>query len=685
MPRTNRTLDLGTRRLRAVGLALGLAALAALVGCKATEYVSLREQPRNPLADQLMLFAKGGPRPTQRTQLLLRRYALDDSPGGDVGKLSQQVRQVVEREPSAENVYALAELSYLGAKKIEATEPQRALQLHSAAAMHAYRYLFDEHYASTRNPYDPQFRAACDLYNGALEGMLRIVRRQGGLAPGASGTIPIADQTLTLEVALRAKGWQAQDIERFEFASDYEIKGLQNHYHTYGLGVPLIAVCKNKSGPQAMARYYPPGLCFPVTAFLRMAADDPAATSRHTAVLDLFDPLEASDVVLAGRRVPLETDLSTSLAYLLGNSKIKDLDLATYGLIKPEESAKLRGLYMIEPYRPDKVPVLMVHGLWSTPITWMEMFNDLRGAADVRSRYQFWFYLYPTGQPFWYSAAQLREDLAAMRESVDPGRQNPRLDAMVLVGHSMGGLVSKLQTIDSGNDFWSVVSERPFESVKAAPEIKQALARTFFFQANSSVRRVITIGTPHRGSNFANSTTRYLGSKLIRLPMLLTSTRSQLERDNPGLFRRPEIIDVPTSIDSLSPKSAFWPVLLAAERPPRLHYHNIIGRVEEENLLARAVGLGKDGGSDGVVPIASAHLDGVDSEIVVPADHSTVHRHPQSVLEVRRILLEHLTELDGGRRSPLEQPPWTADRQPAGIGWSDPRGARAAALLAPAE
>ena len=121
-------------------------------------------------------------------------------------------------------------------------------------------------------------------------------------------------------------------------------------------------------------------------------------------------------------------------------------------------------------------------------------------APQIRDRYQFWFYLYPTGQPFWHSALDLRRDLAEARKIIDPQRRQPALDKMVLVGHSMGGLVSHLQTIDSGNDFWNVVSEKPFQFVKASDDARRDLADTFYFRPNPSIGRVITIGTPFRGS-----------------------------------------------------------------------------------------------------------------------------------------------------------------------------------------
>jgi hypothetical protein len=271
----------------------------------------------------------------------------------------------------------------------------------------------------------------------------------------------------------------------------------------------------------------------------------------------------------------------------------------------------------------------------------MEMFNDLRSDPLVRQHYQFWFYLYPSGQPFWFSAAQMREDLAHMRGALDPELRHPALDQMVLVGHSMGGLVAELQTIDSGNEFWHTLSERPFSELQADDQVREGLARTFFFDPNPSIRRVVTIGTPHRGSEFSNDATRWLSRKLIRIPSMIMQGRNQLLARNPNFFRPGAPLDVTTSIDSLAPESPLLPVLLAAQHGPWVKYHNIVGEKPERGLDSWLSG----GDGDGVVTLASARLDDAESQIVVPADHSHVHRHSQSILEVRRILLEHVAEL----------------------------------------
>jgi pimeloyl-ACP methyl ester carboxylesterase len=663
---------------------LSLFVCGALVagGCSTSSgWVKVRDTPHNPLSGTLNLVSRGGPKPTDRTLQLLRCYNLADQWNGDRVALLAHLEEIQLREPHRENEYAMAELAYVTAKQSELL-PQmlrsgRALEFYATSLTHAYRYLFDYQNQLPVNDYDPQFRGASDLYNQSLEGMLRLVRQQGEVRPGTSRTIKTANHLCTFDVVLHSRGWHDDDFDHFEFVSDYQVQGLRNHYHSYGLGVPLIAVRRSHGAEQPTEQFYPPDLCFPVTAFLRVSAADftsdheanaaglfgpppvstsPSSNSDAAAphfVLDLYDPLDQQTIDVASRTVPLEADLSTPLAYFLDRPQFKDSDLSTVGLLKPGEAKKLQGLYMLEPFQSDKMPVVMVHGLWSSPVTWMEMYNDLRSDPAVRDHYQFWFYLYPTGQPFWFSGTQMRESLASMRRELDPERRYPALDQMVLVGHSMGGLVSKMQTVESGDAFWHTTSDRPFADLKADPAVRRSLANAYFFDPSPSVRTVVTIGTPHRGSQFANDTTRWLGHKLIALPAKMLTGREQLLAMNPNFFRPNSPIQITTSIDSLAPDSPMLPVLLTAAPGPWITYHNIVGRVPD---LGWRHWFTDDG--DGVVSLTSARLDQmpqVASQIVVPADHVDLHRHPESILEVRRILMEQLADLqtfpDGrGRR-----------------------------------
>ncbi len=626
-------------------LSLLLLALAAFASGCAQRYISLRKVPKNPLEGPLNLLSRSGPKPTGRTEMLLRRYDLLESHQKQPQLALLGLRKRTLEEPTSDKVYAVAELAYLDAKrKQDAGQTKEALDLYGAAVAYSYRYLFEPGLDRFRNPYDPQFRRACDLYNSSLEGALRIAIRQGKVKPGQTQTIETASQQFRLDIEVKGP-WHPEDLNRLEFVSDYEITGgLTNLHHTYGLGVPLIAVRAAHAGEDAAEKFYPPGLSFPVTAFLRVAPDsDPQSNGTHHCVLELHDPLHSTTLMVDDRMVPLETDLTTPLAFFLDNPKFQAQNISTWGLLNPggATETKIKGMYMVEPYDPNKIPVVMVHGLWSSPITWMEMFNDLRSFPEIRARYQFWFYLYPTGQPFWVSAAQMRGDLANVRQTLDPGEQNGNLDQMVLVGHSMGGLVSKLQALESGDDFWHILSDKPLSELKASDEAREKLARAVYFHPNPSVKRVITIGTPHRGSDFANDYVRLIGRRLITLPEMVTDLTNQLVLANPGYFKNKELLTTTTSLDSLAPDDPIFPVMLSAQKGPEVKFHNIVGRIDRSGFIQQWT---EDG--DGIVSFKSAHLDDVVSEKPVTADHLGVHRHPLATLEVRRILMEHKEAVD---------------------------------------
>jgi pimeloyl-ACP methyl ester carboxylesterase len=622
-----------------IAAALVLASLLS-AGCAQQRYIRLRERPHGLFSAPLAALTRKEPRPTSRTLQLLRRYDLvslqEKNPDAALARLQRQL----EADPNPDKICSYAELAYLDGQRLETRgKPKDALDAYAASVAHAYWFLLDPSLDRFRNPYDPEFRRACDLYNDSLAAAMRLVVKQNKLRPGETQIIQTGKKQFQVEVVLRGP-WHAEDIDRLEFVSDYEIEGgLTNRYHTYGLGVPLIAVRRSHREESPAERYYPPGLCFPVTAFLRVESQTPeqATADVHRCTLELYDPLFSSDIAVCNRIVPLETDLTTPLAYFLDNPAFREKDITTAGLLNPNREQGIKGLYMVEPYDPNRIPVVMVHGLWSSPTTWMEMFNDLRAFPEIRSRFQFWFFLYPTGQPFWTSAARLRDTLAEIRAELDPQIRNPNLDQLVLVGHSMGGLVSMLQTIESGDDFWRLLSDKPLEDLRATPDEKTRLAKSFYFHPNSAVKRVVTLGTPHRGSPFANEATRELGRRFIKLPEMMLELGTKLTLTNPGFFRNKELLTTTTSIDSLAPDCPIFPVMLRAPHAGWTSYHNIAGVVPHRTLLGRVAEEG-----DGVVSFQSAHLDHIASEIVVPADHMEIHRHPLSILEVRRILLEHI-------------------------------------------
>lgn len=618
--------------------------LLLTVGCASQKFVQVRQNPLNPLTESLSLMSRSGAQITLRTTTLLRHYALLDAYNRNPEDCLVQLQELAMDEKGAEKIYAISELAFTIASKAEkASHEGHALDMYTVAVSNAYLYLFCTDLDVSRNPYDPQFRGACDLYNTALEATLRLVSKQGNLKPGNSYRITTSKRDYDVQVVSRGS-WHDADFESLKFCSEFQVKGLDSANVNYGVGVPMIAVRQEHHGANPAEKYYPEGLAFPVTALMRVTSPSiqtsPNSQHRHPCVLELHDPLDSTDIELNSRLVPLQSDLSTPLAYFLDNPKFREQTNSNLNPLDLNKAEKLRGVYMLEPYDPNRIPVVMVHGLFSSPLTWMPMFNDLRSFQELRKNYQFWFYQYPTGQPFWVSATQMRSDLFELRRTLDPQATHPVLDQMVLVGHSMGGLVSRMQTLESGEEFWHILSDEPYEKVKGEDVERQRLAAALFFHPNNAIKRVVTIGTPHRGSDYANDYTRWIGRKLIKLPSSITDIGNSLIRQNPNMFRNTELLTTTTSIDSLSPDSPIFPTMLRARRAPWVTYHNIIGVVQKSHWFSR-----ESEPSDGVVGIESAHMDDVVSEIMVESKHQDIHRTARAILEVRRILVDHLKEL----------------------------------------
>jgi len=90
-----------------------------------------------------------------------------------------------------------------------------------------------------------------------------------------------------------------------------------------------------------------------------------------------------------------------------------------------------RFFFSLEKFDPDKTLVVFVHGIGGTP----RDFKYLVDGLD-KTLYQPWFYFYPTGMPLQKLASLLAETFRRMSKT-----QSYRHDRIILVAHSMGGLV----------------------------------------------------------------------------------------------------------------------------------------------------------------------------------------------------------------------------------------------------
>jgi pimeloyl-ACP methyl ester carboxylesterase len=275
---------------------------------------------------------------------------------------------------------------------------------------------------------------------------------------------------------------------------------------------------------------------------------------------------------------------------------------------------------------------VFVHGLASDPLTWAQLVNDLRAQPAIVARYQFWSFRYDTGDPFLSSAAMLRRQLAELRQTYDPMRVDPSLSRMVLIGHSMGGLLSKMQVTYSGDIIWNAAATQPINTIVTDPATRTDLTSAFFFAPSPDIQRVIYIATPHRGSNDATRCIGRISSALVLERPDLVARHQQLVRDNPCAFRPEVQRGVPTSVDLLEPQSCILQATNSLPYSPCIVLHSIIG--DDRWSFTQ-------GPSDGVVAVSSARIVGVQSELLVDAKHTEVQRDSQTVREVICILSHH--------------------------------------------
>jgi pimeloyl-ACP methyl ester carboxylesterase len=289
---------------------------------------------------------------------------------------------------------------------------------------------------------------------------------------------------------------------------------------------------------------------------------------------------------------------------------------------------------MLEPYQPGKIPVVMVHGLLSSPTSWIDLANDLRAAPGFTEHFQLWGFRYATGKPFLESAARMRRDLYRAVATVDPCGEDAALRNLVLVGHSMGGLVCKLQAASSEDRLWYAVANRPPEAIVTSEQTRQQIRELFFFEPQSNVRRVIYLATPHRGSTWAARPIGLAVGSLTRPDPARVAQHDQLVADNPDVFI-PQITNrIPTSIDMLNPNNPLLPVIATLPTSPCVRFNSIYGYGCFD----------LEGPGDGIVSVNSTLTGPEESRLGVRATHTRVHRVTETTVEVLRILGEHYCE-----------------------------------------
>ena len=490
----------------------------------------------------------------------------------------------------------------------EARSPQVPLEKRAADYLHAA--------AITAPLIGPgtQETPALNTYNSAAAELTILLRssEEGRLW---NQPLTITSNSETYHLHLQPAGpavWSPDYFNSFQLPSSIKHALVKKETVQEGVGGALVGV-RTTMPRENFASLK--GISAPVTATLDFKG--------HDATLALRRPAKQPAAVVEGKVRPLAADFSAPISYYSPPSNLTLVEVMA--ALRSSRYIDKTGLYFLQPYDPDRIPLIFVHGLVSSPFTWVETINGLEADPEIRKRYQVWVFAYPTGTPILYSALRLREELA----KVDNLYPNHR--PYVVVGHSMGGILAHAQVVTVTPEMWEKSIGEPARKILARNSSNSLVIHAVIFKANPRIKRVVFICTPHRGSEMASGGIGRLAISLISLPINLATTLNdavtQAELTQITGSKR-----LPNSVWGLKPTNPTFKVINSA--PITVPYHSIIGDRGKGN---------SPNSTDGVVPYWSSHLDKAQSEVIVPGPHGSTEL-PQTIAELDRILRLHVGE-----------------------------------------
>ncbi len=566
---------------------------------------------------------------SNQSKYVLERYDLLEKFGKEPAVTIAILHEKALQDDRGDILYTLAEGCYLyGSQLVDSyQEEERKLapDYFLLSTLYSLYFIKEEHSNQRLNILDSRARTAVDMYNFGLWQAFAIDKTKGLALKTAKRKLPFGSIFITLDTSQFP--WKLEEFEEFLPAEQYVVRGVAIRNRTGGIGMPLIAIRKT------YGKGAPSGQAAAVTAVLRVEGGVAAlSTGTARASLELYSTQDTSTVKTEdGTTVPLESDLTTPMAYMLEGSELFDLGLMSFLGREPNKIPD--GLYMTEPYRHGKIPVVFVHGTASNPVWWAVMFNTLRFDPLIREKYQFWYFVYTSNKMIVSSAGELRDALRDKVATLDPHGKDPALQQMVVVGHSQGGLLTKLTAVDTGKILVREVTGKDLDKLQMSKESKARLLAMLVLKPLPFVKEVIFLSTPHRGSFQSKEWNRSLFRWLVTLPVKLVKDSLEyyeyMNDDIKKLMGGEKAVF--TSADGMSPDSPLLKALAEIPLAPGVRGHSIIAvKTDGDPKL----------GNDGVVEYSSAHLDNMTSELIVTSGHSS-QLNPLAIDEVRRILVEN--------------------------------------------
>jgi hypothetical protein len=300
---------------------------------------------------------------------VLRRLNLSERFDAQPEETLQELHWGLVGRDDEDRLFALAELSFYYA------EASGKRGYHLASAVYAYAFLFPESSAARPHPADTRLRLALDLYNrGIAEGF---ASSDDKTVLFKAGKYPLPFGTLSVEVRDSDFFWGGYRMTDFVAAANFAIRGLRNRYRRPGIGAAVSATLVPTELLRTAQSRISSQTKVAVTAFLRIEkARQHLVKGELQGALELYPADLTASINIGGVEVPLESEITSTIAYGLEGASVWDFEIAGFrsgDFSLPGTHEKFPdGLYMSRPHRAGRIPVVLINRTPSSPARWAE-------------------------------------------------------------------------------------------------------------------------------------------------------------------------------------------------------------------------------------------------------------------------------------------------------------------------
>ncbi|WP_201565658.1 triacylglycerol lipase [Psychrobacter sp. CMS30] len=344
----------------------------------------------------------------------------------------------------------------------------------------------------------------------------------------------------------------------------------------------------NVDSDDASTRIYPTGHLL-MTGLIKPAGDSVLDTlSSKQLDIHLYNPYRSESANILGDDYPLAANFSAGYGLWLAENQLDGVGYLN--LITRQKEASLPKLFMLEPYDPDKRVIIMLHGLASSPATWVNLTNDIFNDDKLRNNYQVWQIFYPTNLPILENRYQIQKLINATYEQTDPKGQNIASKNSVIISHSMGGIIARMMLSDENLvddldrlDDQNVLSMNEKRKIRDALKEsfgQQQLRERFELKALPQVDTAVFLSSPFRGTDYADRWFTRALRRIVYLPVGLVKTVTDnlatlaIQGD---LAQNPlGALYLQNGASQLSDKSSFIQLTKDISINKRITYHSII-------------------------------------------------------------------------------------------------------------